>query len=342
MVQRISIGSYLGNEPLLPLIDVRTPAEYATGHIPGAVNIPLFSNEERAIVGTAYKQDSPEKAYELGYDFVKPKLDWFISESKKVAGIKGVTVYCWRGGMRSKSFAEHIESNGINNVSVIEGGYKAFRQYALEAFVKPGVLRILGGYTGSGKTRILQSLSRRGEQVIDLEAIAHHKGSSFGAIGQAEQPANEHFTNLLFWQWRKLDTERPVWLEDESIFIGKVSIPENLFQRMRDARVYFLDIPKEERSHILVEEYTGYNRQLLMDAVQRISRKLGGLNTQLALEAIKAGDFYTAALLTLSYYDKYYKKGLEKRNPAMVTRIESSSIDAETNAEKLLKFAEKS
>lgn len=336
MLKRILIEEYLKKVPLIQLIDVRTPAEFKNGHIPGAVNIPLFSNEERAHVGTVYKQESEDRAYQLGFDIVRPKLDWFVSQANKAAGPEGVVVYCWRGGMRSRSFAEHISENGIENVMVIEGGYKAFRQHALNSFLMPEEILILGGYTGSGKTKILHELSKRGEQVIDLEGIAHHKGSAFGAIGQQEQPENEHFTNLLFWEWRELDTSRPVWLEDESIHIGKVFIPEVLFNRMREARVYFLDIPREDRARFLVEDYVGRDKRPLMEAITKISKRLGGVNTGNALEAISRDDYFEAALIALKYYDKYYLKGLNRRSWEKVKKVALSDCDHSNNAAVLL------
>lgn len=337
MIRRIAIEEYLANENALPLVDVRTPAEFETGHIPGALNIPLFSNEERARVGTVYTRESADKAYELGYRFVEPKLEGFVSESGKIADQGKLCVYCWRGGMRSRAFAEHIDASGVPEVFVIDGGYKAFRKHALEAFQRPGILKILGGYTGSGKTQILKQLRMRGEQVIDLEGIAHHKGSAFGAIGQQKQPENEHFTNLLFWSWKELDKELPVWLEDESIHIGRVFIPEILFQRMREAEVWFIDVPKEERAHLLVEEYAGINRLQLVEAVQKIKKRLGGVRTLEALEALDREDYYTAATIALDYYDKYYLKGLSRREAAKVHLVESDTRDAGRNAEKILK-----
>jgi tRNA 2-selenouridine synthase len=262
---------------------------------------------------------------------VGPKLDWYVEESRRIAAEGTVTVYCWRGGMRSKSFAEHIEANGIREVFVIEGGYKAFRQYALEAFDAPETIYVLGGFTGSGKTRILRRLAETGEQVIDLEGIAHHKGSAFGSIGESEQPKNEHFTNLLYWEWRKLDPNKPVWLEDESIHIGKVFIPENLFERMREAKLFFLKIPKEQRAHLLVEEYTGFDAGLLAESVRKISKRLGGLRTEEALEALEVDDYYNAAIISLDYYDKFYLKGLNRRNAEKVVVIESETVDVEKN-----------
>ncbi len=324
---------------MVPVIDVRTPSEFRSGHIPGAVNIPLFSDEERARVGTLYKQVSPDKAYEAGYDFVAPKLEYFVAASRKVAINNTVAVYCWRGGMRSRSFAEHIEKKGVEKVLVIEGGYKAFRQYALESFQEPKQLLVIGGYTGSGKTRILKELESNGEQVIDLEGIAHHKGSAFGSIGQKEQPSNEHFTNLLFWEWIKLDTGKRVWVEDESIHIGRVFIPEVLFQRMRNALVFFLDIPREVRAHLLVEEYTGIDAAKLADAIVKISKRLGGDRTREALEALDEMDYYQAALITLTYYDKYYLKGLRRRDQEKVEVIKSDTTDATENTKAILASA---
>ncbi len=338
MVRRISISEYLSADPHLPLIDVRTPAEYASGHVPGAINIPLFSNEERARVGTVYTRGTQEEAYALGYRYVAPKLDWYLKEAKRAAVDDKVAVYCWRGGMRSKSFADHISAHGISGVFVIEGGYKAFRQHALEAFGQPEEIHVLGGYTGSGKTMILKKLEEHGEQVIDLEGFAHHKGSAFGSIGETEQPTNEHFTNLLFWEWRKLNMQRPVWLEDESIHIGRVFIPESLFERMREARVFFLKIPKEERSHLLVDVYTGYDPRMLAASVQKIAKRLGGLRTKEALDALERLDYYEAAMITLDYYDKFYLKGLNRRDPEKVKVVESSTVDAEHNARLLLQF----
>ncbi len=341
MVQSISICDYLTGGPLLPLVDVRTPAEYGTGHIPGAVNIPLFSNEERARVGTLYKQVSVERAYDEGYRFVRPKLDWYIAEVRKVAADGHVVVYCWRGGMRSKSFADHLSENGIGQVFVVEGGYKAFRQHALESFKKPKVILVLGGYTGSGKTRILKELEGMGEQVIDLEGIAHHKGSAFGSIGETEQPNNEHFTNLLFWKWRKLDLSHPVWLEDESIHIGRVFIPENLFERMRQAKLCFLKIPKEQRVSLLVEMYAGIDPEKLSESVRKISKRLGGQRTADALAAIERGNYYDAAITTLDYYDKFYLKGLNRRDPFRVVVIESDTVDAKVNASRIRKVLQR-
>jgi len=340
MIQRIHITEYLEHlhkaPGKLPLIDVRTPAEYEQGHIPGAVNIPLFSNEERAEVGTIYKQVSPNKAYDVAYKFVEPKLDDFVRQARRVASSRNAAVYCWRGGMRSRSFAEHLAGSGFTGIKVIEDGYKGFRRHALESFDAESGLVVLGGYTGSGKSRLLELMKREGHQVIDLEQLAHHRGSAFGGIGQAPQPTTEHFANLLYWEWRLLDHSKPIWVEDESMNIGKVNLPENFFKKLREVNVYFLDIPREQRAEFLVKEYAGLDSGKLAAAIGRISKRLGGVRTKESLEALERGDYYTTALITLEYYDKTYLKGLRQRDRSGVIVIESDKVDAAENARLLL------
>jgi len=336
MIQRINIEDYLLQHALLPIIDVRTPAEYECGHIPGAFNVPLFSNEERAHVGTVYKQQSQEQALNLGYKYVTPKLEEYVLASEEVAKSGEVVVYCWRGGMRSKAFAEHIHENGFQKVFVIEDGYKGYRRYALDSFDRASKIHVLGGYTGSGKTRILEQMNRAGHQVLDLEGLANHKGSAFGGIGQEAQPTTEHFANLLFWKWKALDLSKPVWVEDESSNIGRVNIPENFFAQLRNSKVWFLKIPKEKRAKILVEEYASCDRESLAGAIQRISKKLGGLRTAEALNYLEEDNYYETALITLDYYDKFYLKGLDRRDKSKVLVVESESIDEAENAELII------
>jgi tRNA 2-selenouridine synthase len=322
----------------LPVVDVRSPSEFQKGHIPNAVNIPLFSDEERAQVGTVYKQQSQEAAIALGYRFVTPKLLYFLEAARQVAPEGKLVVHCWRGGMRSQSFAEHLASNGFERVSVIEGGYKAYRNHLLRSFEKPLPIRLLGGYTGSGKTRILKELQELDEQVIDLEGLAAHKGSVFGGIGQGQQPSVEQFENTLYEALRSLDHDRPIWLEDESHNIGAVNIPLPLFYQMRAAVVFFLEIPKEERAKHLVEGYAHAGDLLLREAIVRISGRLGGLRTQQALDFLAAKDYYGVALLTLDYYDKYYLKGLHKRGAERIVTLPLPTTDPHENALHLLTY----
>lgn len=183
----ILINEYFSAYASYPVIDVRSPGEFKKGHIVGAYNIPLFTDAERAHVGTVYKQKGPDKAMSLGLEYVTPKLRWFVEQAALVAPQKKVVVHCWRGGMRSHAFAEHLEENGFEDVKVIEKGYKAFRNFVLDSFTVEMQLKVIGGYTGSGKTRILSRLKEEGCQVIDLEGLACHKGSAFGSIGEDDQ-----------------------------------------------------------------------------------------------------------------------------------------------------------
>ncbi len=339
MFEMIEIGDFLKMKTVL-LVDVRTPAEYERARIPCAVNIPLFSNEERAAVGTVYKQQSKEKAMELGYKYVEPKLDYFIQEALKAAPEKVIAMYCWRGGMRSQSFARHLAEHGFTNVYVIKNGYKAFRNYVLNAFKQPVNLCVLGGYTGSGKTYILKHLKEAGHQVIDLEGLANHKGSAFGGIGNGMQLTTEQFENDLFWQLKDLNLTKPVCVEDESQRIGSINIPSDFFQKMKDAPVCFLDIPKTKRAKHLVTEYAGFEKPELANALQRISKRLGGLNTKKALQYLEDENFFEVAMLTLAYYDKFYLRGLSDRNPQRVYHLKLSAVDHRKNALAVIKYFE--
>ncbi|MGQ7869735.1 tRNA 2-selenouridine(34) synthase MnmH [Sunxiuqinia sp. sy24] len=341
MITEISIHDFYSQEHRLPLIDVRSPGEFEKGRLPGATNIALFSNDERAQVGTVYVQQSREKAVALGYQFVTPKLDWFVSESRKVAGDSSVAVHCWRGGMRSHAFAEHLHTNGFDEVYVITGGYKAYRNYVLNFFEQPFQLRILGGYTGSGKTYLLRAIQQLGEQVIDLEGLAHHKGSAFGAIGETAQPTVEQFENNLFEQFRQLDFQKPIWLEDESHCIGKVKIPIPLFRQMREQMVYFIQLSREQRAQHLVKQYTACETPELAYAINGIAKRLGGQNVKMAHEYLAQQKFYEVALLALQYYDKAYLKGVQNRNQEFVRLIPLPDMNHENNAKTLITLVEK-
>ncbi len=325
MISEISIDKALSSK--LRIIDVRSPGEYLRGHIPAAINIPLFNNEERADVGTVYKKKSRQAAIDLGYKYVNPKLDFFITESKKYADDLKIIIHCWRGGMRSRSFAKHLSDNGFKEVFVVTGGYKSYRNFVLDYFTNKFNLKVLGGYTGSGKTHILHDIRDTGYQIIDLEALANHKGSAFGAIGLKEQPTTEHFENLLHNNLSKLDIKKNIWIEDESISIGKVAIPLQFFIQIREAPLYFINIPKEERAKSLVKEYTNCEKEILQNAIFKIAKRLGGQDVKMALEFIEAGDFYNAALISLHYYDKAYLRGLDKRDMKKLTTINLKDTD---------------
>ena len=321
MVKVITIADYYNCHEALPVIDVRSPGEFQRGRIPGAVNIALFTNDERAAVGTTYVQTSQEEAIKLGYKFVTPKLGYFIEASREVAKNGPVVVHCWRGGMRSQAFADHLSSNGFKEVYIIKGGYKAFRNYVLKYFEQPFQLRVIGGYTGSGKTEILKVLQTRGEQVIDLEGIAHHKGSAFGAIGEKNQPTSEHFENCLYAAFHQLNINEPIWIEDESMNIGNVNLPLELYRQIREQVVCFIDIPKKERIQNLIKDYAKFGDDVLSKAINRIAKRLGGQHVKAALSFLDEENYFEVANIALQYYDKAYLKGISNRDAEKVLKI---------------------
>jgi len=323
MIHVLPVAEFLADDR--PMIDVRTPGEFERGHIPGAYNLPLFTDEERAVVGTLYKQQGRDVAMLEGLRIVGPKMALIVEEARAYAPDGMIGVHCWRGGERSASVAWLLDKAGFKHVSTLKGGYKAFRNYALAGFDHVFNIHIIGGYTGTGKTELLGHLHELDQQTIDLEALANHKGSSFGAIGEAPQPTTEHFENLLWRAMRTIDLDRVLWLEDESQMIGRVKIPDPFFQQMRAARCTFADMPREERAHRLVKDYGKYPKEQLADATKRIEKRIGPQHCKTALEALANDDLFTVAMITLAYYDKTYLHGVEKRDPAQVFRIPASS-----------------
>lgn len=335
MPKQLDPEEFLKQSQSLPVIDVRTPAEWEQGHIPGSVNIPLFSNEERVQVGTRYKQAGKEFAVEIGLEIVGPKMLDFVRMAKKVAMNKQVLVHCWRGGMRSASMAWLFETAGLE-ASTLIGGYKAYRAFNREQFARKANLIVLGGYTGSGKTDILKAIEKEGEQFLDIEGIAHHKGSAFGTIGQEPQLSNEHFENKLAEAWMKLDKEKRIWVEDESRNLGINGIPDPLFIQMRQARLWRIILPKEERIKRLVKEYAFIDKKMLEEAVHKIERKLGVLQTKQCLEAIQLENYEFVADITLDYYDKGYEFGNAKRIPGTIEDFIIEKDEPEKTAQFLL------
>lgn len=324
----------------IPIVDVRTPSEFNKGHIPGAFNIALFNDDERARVGTAYKQQDQLSAIMLGLDIAGPKMSGLLRQGLKVAGKKGkLLLYCWRGGSRSESMA-WLFSNGAIECRVLEGGYKAYRNYILSELARPGKMIVLGGLTGSGKTAILAELSRMGEKVIDLEGLACHKGSAFGALGQPDQPGSEHFENLLFEALGKTAPGQRFFVEDESHNIGSVNIPHSFFETMCKSKVIALMPDIKTRLPRLRREYGAYGADQLVRSVEKISRKLGGLNTSNAIEAIRSDKLDRAIEIVLKYYDRTYSYSLSQRPEGQVFYIESPSDDPYVNALKVKMMAD--
>jgi tRNA 2-selenouridine synthase len=360
--EKIHIEQFLELAKQYPVLDVRSPGEYKHAQIPGAYSLPLFTDEERKIVGTAYKQESREQAIKIGLDFFGPKMRKMVeyAESLVVSHKSGVSptaensrlpthdsrvifVHCWRGGMRSGAVSWLLDMYGFKVYTLI-GGYKKFRNYVLEIFKEPHVLQIVGGYTGSGKTELLKELENKGEPVIDLEHIAKHKGSAFGNIGMPDQPTQEMFENLLALELvaKSTNTSMPpqrkaIWLEDESQRIGRVNIPPDLWKTMRQSPVYFLDIPFDQRLGHIVQEYGQLDPEKVEEAIGRISQKLGNLNAKTAILLLKEGKITESFDILLKYYDRFYFKSLHNRDGinSLLQTVECKSVIPE-NANQLL------
>ena len=336
MAESISISSFISLSARFPVIDVRAPGEYQQGHIPGAINIPLFDDQERKVVGTAYKQVNREAAMYAGLEFAGKKLVPLAKEGERIAGNKKtLLVHCWRGGMRSKSMVWLFETMGLS-CYLLEGGYKSYRRYVREILGGPLKLQVIGGRTGSGKTAILHQLRKRGEQVIDLEGLAHHKGSAFGALGEDKQPSTEQFENDIGRVLSGLDPDKVTWIEDESRNVGKCVVPGELYSRMKESDMIFLDIARELRARHLVGDYARYDKESLKACVHKIEKRLGGDRTREAVEAIERKDYYQTAMITLHYYDKAYMYSLNK-NHEHYQVLSSEQVDPEVNAELLIR-----
>lgn len=337
-IEKISVEHLLSLSKDTPIIDVRSEGEYEHAHIPGAVNLPLFNNEERKTVGTLYKQQSREIAIKKGLEFFGPKMRTMVEFTEKILekrNNRNVVVHCWRGGMRSAGVAWLLDLYGFTVYTLI-GGYKSYRTWVLEQFDKTWSFILLGGYTGSGKTLVIDALQKEKEAVIDLEGLAGHRGSTFGNIGLPKQPSQEMFENKLataLYTTSISHSEEKIWLEDESQRIGTVNIPNDLWKTMRNSPVVFLDIPFEQRLDHLVNTYGKLDHAALGNAILRIQKRLGGLETKTALAHLEAKETKECFRILLKYYDKLYTKGLESRpdpKPA-VEKITTDTVDATVN-----------
>ena len=338
MPEKLSPSDFLEAAKIYPVLDVRSPGEFARARIPGAISFPIFDDEQRAAVGTCYKQKGKDKAIELGLEFVGPQLATWVKKAKKLAIDNTVLVHCWRGGMRSGSMSWLFETAGLQ-VKILVGGYKAYRNEVLDIFERPIPFRVLGGKTGSGKTEILPELAKRGHQVLDLEGLAHHRGSAFGHLGLEAQPTSEHFENEVHRVLCGLDYSKEIWVEDESRHIGQVFMGASLYNQLRAAPVVFLDIDPKYRLPHLVNVYASYPKEDLAKALGKIKKRLGLDRYAIAMEALEAGDFSLVAEITLHYYDKAYMYGLGQREESKITRIEVKTLDPIEQTDQLLAYA---
>lgn len=328
MVHSISIEQFLILREHIPIIDVRTENEYQQGHIPSAYNFPIFNHEERAQVGTMYKQKGREPAILLGFDIVGSKWRTFIEDALSISPDKKVIVHCWRGGMRSGAMAWALDFYGFETY-VLEGGYKTFRHWSLSSFGKPLIIRLIGGMTGSQKTEMLHELQHQGEQIIDLEKVANHEGSAFGSRGYKIQPTQEQFENDLALHVFSLQSERITWVEDESRAIGKRILPEELWKQMQSANLIEVQMDFQRRFEFVFQKYGRLENSFLKEATSHISKRLGPVKTKEAITAIEENRMEDFIRIAIEYYDKTYRKCLENKslNTLFPLEIHHESIE---------------
>ena len=317
------------------MVDVRSPLEFQHGHILNANNIPLLNNEERVAVGTDYKQKGQDEAIKTGFRLVGPRLEEIIKYTEEIAGGKELLVHCWRGGMRSNNFCQFVGMAKMKS-RALDGGYKAYRHRALEDFKKPFQFILLTGFTGSGKSEILRALKTQGEQILDLELLANHKGSAFGGLMMPPQPTTEQFQNDLFEEILKLDVSKRIWVEDESIAIGRIFLPQDFWNTMCESKLVQMNVSKEIRVGRLVNEYGSADRLEFLKTIGKITKKLGGQNYIAAKEKLLMDDMASTIDILLTYYDKAYRNSIEKRKERVMRVIEWDGKDKMRFASELI------
>jgi tRNA 2-selenouridine synthase len=329
------------------LLDARSESEFYHGRIPGAVNIPLLNDEHRKEVGIIYKHKGRSEAVEKGFELVGGKfVDYvrhvknILSQESRARNQESVFIYCWRGGMRSNIMSWVLETAGIKT-TLLKGGYKSYRRWALKEIEKERQFIVIGGKTGSGKTFLLNELAKCGEQILDLEAMANHRGSAYGAIGMEPQPRQEHFENLIAWQLSKTNASLPLWIENESRKVGSLNVPNSIFDRMLISPLIEVVIPDDERVQRILGEYGKFSVVELRDNTIKLERSLGGARLKEALQLLDANNLTDWIKLMLTYYDKTYQYGLSVRNPELNFPVEVSYSDINLSLESLIQKKKK-
>lgn len=319
-------------------LDVRSPGEYRVGHIPGALPMPLLSDAERVQTGITYKERGRDVAVQQALVWAGPKMAAFVEQARRLSTGRPLILYCWRGGMRSHSMAWLLQQAGLE-VIVLEGGYRNWRHFIFDVMASWGKWVVIGGPTGSGKTRLLHALQEKGEQILDLERLANHRGSAFGALGLSPQPGNEQFISDIGWAISGMKRGRRIWVEDESSMIGSLHLPEIVVGRLSSSRFVYLQTDPRRRIRELVDEYGHLPKWELEDSFRKISRKIGGQYLNKALEALNGDRLDEAAGIALRYYDRAYARSLTSRHPSGGLLLEwGEHEDAEQVAHRCLRM----
>lgn len=314
------------------IFDARSPKEFEEGHIPGAISLPLLDNNQRHEIGITYKQQGHDAAVEKGFELVGPHFAEKLKRAKELTDKREILVYCWRGGLRSNILAWLLQTGGFK-VTLLKGGYKAFRNQNLNLFDAKGHPVVLSGKTGVGKTEILEKLIAANQHVVDLEGLANHKGSAFGGLGQNDQPNQEQFENLLGNQLRCIPNEHSVWIESESRFLGKIRIPDQLFNRMQCAPMVDIERPVEERTERILVEYGHFPKDLLAEKTLALNKRMGGEQVKAAIDYLENNQMREWIGLLLNYYDKGYshsrslKEGKSRDSNAVINVSSSTNLD---------------
>jgi tRNA 2-selenouridine synthase len=343
-IHKVTIREFLALRNQFLVFDVRSPSEFNYAHIPHAISLPIFNDEQRKEIGTCYKQIGREEAIKIGLSYFGPEMVHFVKQVETILSKyhdnrkNTLLLHCWRGGMRSGAMAWLLSVYGFE-VYLLEGGYKHYRKWVLAQLELPFQFHILGGYTGSGKTDILQLMQQHHLPVIDLEGLALHKGSAFGNLEMHSQPSQEQFENLLvtalqpFYSINDDNSFKqpvPIWIESESRRIGLINLTESFYHSMLRAPVLLLDIPFEERLKYIIKLYGGYDKEKLINAIIRIQKRLGGLDTKRAIEFLLEENIHACFDILLTYYDKQYQQAITKSNRKSVT-LHCNTVDALEN-----------
>jgi tRNA 2-selenouridine synthase len=340
----LSVDDYLLERDRYCLVDVRSPGEYGDAHIPGGVNIPLFNDEERALVGTTYWKEGTDRAKLVGLSLVAPRLPQMLEQILAIAAGREILLYCWRGGMRSRSVFSLMEALGYP-VRQLVGGYKAFRRQVVK-FLTQGEIRqrvfVLNGLTGVGKTLILKELHKLNAPVLDLEGMANHRGSAFGAVGLGSASSQKDFEARLFLDLHKLQDASYLMVEGEGKKIGPVILPDFLFQAMNQGHHILLEASLNERVKRITEEYSALgenNTEALATAALLLQRKLGREKCKTLAEQIRQGDISQAArILCTDYYDLFYRDSRQSKGEYLAVVNVDNLRDG---TEKILSIAER-